>query len=273
MAADYTSFVRLSCDLILYRVMWLFNIPSHNLARTISIQGGFHIHYRLNRGDIWAIYEVWMCGAYQLPFSVQPGTLVDLGANIGLTSLWYAKTLGFKSIIAVEPSEGNAAIARLNMVDNAISARVIGAAVGSRDGGAIFREYNWSTYNEMAFSSDVPRPLVNGLRLVRESPVPVISLETIIAELDFNDRISLLKLDIEGSEQELISRNPSWLSRVDAMVVEFHPPRADVNKLLYILKTAGLEHIPPSEKFPMHSFVRPSSTAHSPRRIALTAGE
>ena len=37
------------------------------------------------------------------------------------------------------------------------------------------------------------------------------------------DRVDLLKIDIEGTEQELLGRNNEWLQRVGAIVLEIHP--------------------------------------------------
>ena len=50
------------------------------------------------------------------------------------------------------------------------------------------------------------------------------------------DRAGLLKCDVEGSEAEIFADCGEWLSRVDAAVVETHPPHnaaallADVEK-------------------------------------------
>lgn len=254
--ADRRSFVRLACDLILYRLMRFARLPRQNGMRSIDLRTGGRLNYRLNRGDIWAIYEIWICGAYRLPFPVGTDSILDLGANIGLTSLWYAANLRPRNIIAVEASPGNAAVIKRNFADNRIEGTVIVTAVGPVDGEAVFREYNWSTYNEVVFGQGEARALSDGLRLIRESPIRVTSVGTILAALPPGDRISLAKIDIEGTEQALFTGDISWLNCIDAIVVEFHPPRANMPILLEILRKAGFRHIPPSHKFPMHSFTR-----------------
>ena len=47
--------------------------------------------YRLHKGDLHGVPEVRFDEAYRLPFDDPSGTFPNLGANIGLTSIWLAK--------------------------------------------------------------------------------------------------------------------------------------------------------------------------------------
>ncbi len=261
---DYKSFTRLSVDLALYRMMRYIPMLGRNRPRTLNLPKKIQLCYRLNRGDIWTIYEVWMQRAYRLPFQVGPGALIDLGSNIGLTSLWYDKNIGFSQIIAIEPSAENAEIARRNFSNNRLAGEVVRAAIGPIDGEATLYEYNRSTNNELVFTARHEARIENGLRLVRRSSVPVLSLEKVLGLLPPSERVSLLKMDIEGSEQELLTGNTAWLDRVDAIVAEFHPPRAEVERLCQILEHRGLHYIPPNSSCPLHSFIRNCAQQNEP---------
>src|SRR5438105_3774582 len=85
------SFFRLASDLALARLIPYVRLPNINRTRRIRVPGGIEIVYRLNRGDIQSIREVWLDEAYKLPINQRLKFMVDLGANIGLTSLWLAK--------------------------------------------------------------------------------------------------------------------------------------------------------------------------------------
>ena len=74
----------------------------------LRLRGGVTITYRFNKGDIWSVREVWLFECYRPPFEIAIDHVLDLGANIGLTSLWLAKRYGCGRIIAVEPSAANA---------------------------------------------------------------------------------------------------------------------------------------------------------------------
>ncbi len=52
------------------------------------------------------------------------------------------------------------------------------------------------------------------------------------------DRVSLLKIDIEGSEFALF-KQPEWLDRVDALCMEIHPEWGQVQSVLNTLRAKG----------------------------------
>jgi hypothetical protein len=102
------SFARLVVDCCLYRLMRLADPPGAGRCRRIDIKGAGTVTYRLNRGDIQSIREVLMEDGYELPFAATVRVVVDLGANIGLTTLWLSRHHPVHTCVAVEPSPGNA---------------------------------------------------------------------------------------------------------------------------------------------------------------------
>src|SRR5947208_185064 len=108
------SFFRLARDLALSRLIPYVRFPSINHARCIRVTGGVKISYRLNRGDIQSIREVWLEEAYKLPVNMRPKIVVDLGANIGLTSLCLARRYGCDEIIAIQPDMEHTRVTRQN---------------------------------------------------------------------------------------------------------------------------------------------------------------
>src|SRR5437870_1736500 len=90
--ANITSFIRLSVDLLLCRRPLLGLIPTKlmNKERSIQMRGGIKLTYRLNKGDIWSLREIWLFECYKFPADIHPQRILDLGANIGLTSVWLA---------------------------------------------------------------------------------------------------------------------------------------------------------------------------------------
>jgi hypothetical protein len=53
----------------------------------IRLHGGNQVCYRLDKGDLHSIRDVWFDEAYRLPFDDPSGTLLDPGTNIGVTSV------------------------------------------------------------------------------------------------------------------------------------------------------------------------------------------
>ncbi|WP_026734485.1 FkbM family methyltransferase [Fischerella sp. PCC 9605] len=254
LAGDFSSRLRLVSDLVLYRILKVIDLKSRNQERTIRCSNGLVLTYRLNRGDIQSIREVWLDDAYRLPFSLKPGLVVDLGANIGLTSLWLHQQYGCDKIIAIEPNPSNAQLVRKNLINNKINATVIEAAIGPTDGVVTF---------ESSQDSNMGRVAVNGEQATTGEQVKMISMTTLLAELPHDQEVDLVKLDIEGGEQQLLSGNLSWLKRVKAIIAEFHPEVVDYPGLIKTIQQQEFQYIPAHtlDHDNMDAFVRESIAA------------
>jgi len=231
LAADPRSFTRFATDVFLSRLDRLVPLPNRNRDRMIRIKGGIKMHYRLNRGDMQSIREVWMDECYRLPFDLTPDRLVDLGANIGLTSLWFARRYGC-AVVAVEPSPDNARLTRLNLEQNQVRAEVIEAAVGPHDGKALFEDAGDSNLGHLNASG-------GGREVV------VVSMETVLRKLPAGAEADLVKMDIEGGEGPLLRENLGWLGRVRSIIAEFHPELIDYPAVIRTIEGQGFRYFPP----------------------------
>lgn len=233
-AADPISFMRYSADLFLLRLK-----PS-NRERLIRLQGDISFTYRLNRGDMQSIREVWLDEAYRLPFT-PCSVLIDLGGNIGLASLWLAKKYGYSAVILVEPSPDNAHLARVNLNNNHIHAEVVEAAVGPTDGTAFFEE---SAMSNMGHVADEGKQVV------------MVSMATLLARSPHTPVD--LKMDIEGGEDVLLQGDLAWLNHVNGIIAEFHPEVIDYPRAITTIERAGFKYIPAgtAHKDSMDSFVK-----------------
>jgi FkbM family methyltransferase len=236
-AADLPSALRMGWDLATFRLLEAVWTPSGKLRR-VRIRPDIQLSYRQNKGDIYSIHEIWFEESYRLPVELQPRVLVDIGANIGMTSLWLAKHYGCERIIAVEPSAGNAAVARANFANNGIAAEVFEAAAGSRDGNAKFYEVSSSTNGRLVFD-DEEQPV--GVKAA--VPVRIVSMVSVLRSLPPETPVDLMKIDIEGGEQALLTADVSWLARVKALLIEFHPSLVEYARLVGILEQSGLRRV------------------------------
>jgi FkbM family methyltransferase len=233
---------RLILDFALSRLIVLLPASRRNRPRQVRLRGDIHIRYRLNKGDLHAIREIWFQECYRLPFSDPAGVLLDLGANIGMTSLWLAKKYPLTHVIAVEPDPANAALARQNLAANGIAANVLEAAIGPADGSGRFAASEHSISGKMSEEG---------------VPVPVVSVGTIIQKFAVRN-FALVKIDIEGGEQPLFDGAADWLQHVDAIIIEFHPEIVDYPRLTKFVSSQGFRYIPANSSFPDNAdcFVR-----------------
>lgn len=242
-AYDISSKFRLAGDFAMLRVYRLIKAAPSNHSRRVRVKGGIWLNYRFNEGDLQGIREVWLDGCYRVPPQVQPETLVDLGGNIGLTSLWYASRFSIKNLVVVEPDASNAALIRRNMQDNGISATVIEAAVGPQDGTVFFLTHQHSNVGHVLAADAMAEQSEAGVR------VPMVSMSTVLANIPKGATIDLLKMDIEGGETTLISGELEWLERVRFIIAELHPPIVDVNAIVTAIEAKGLRHLAPGSVF------------------------
>lgn len=203
-----------------------------NAVRTITLRPNLSLSYRLNKGDMQSLREVFLEEQHQLPRQIKRETLVDLGGNIGLSTLWLMSRYGCKKGICVEPSSDNADIIGLNIVNNNLPVELVRAAVGPMDGEVLFEA------NE---ASNIGRVGHSGVQ------VPMVSMNTILCMLPPGSFIDILKIDIEGGETALLTQGDrTWLYRVKEIVIEMHLPIVDRDFLIKCLTEFGFTYFSPN---------------------------
>ncbi|HUY20585.1 MAG TPA: FkbM family methyltransferase [Candidatus Binataceae bacterium] len=176
----------------------------------------------LRSSDFSGMREMYARGVYfVLPdFRVRPGdTVVDLGANVGLFTLLAAR-IG-ASAIAVEAQSEFLGEIQANLARNNCHATVLLGLVGAESG-------------------VVSRPGgLSGGSHYKDEP-PRIELNELFA-LQHVKQVNFLKIDIEGSEYALFSKNTEWLSRVDKIAMEVHPGFGRLSTITESLSNHGFE--------------------------------
>lgn len=198
--------------------------------------------YRFNRGDMQSLREVLIQESYECKLPETPRTVLDLGANIGLMSVWLARRFQLGEcvsapappcqLLAVEPVPANAAVAATNLQLNKVRGEVVCAAVGQQSGEAWF---------EARAESNLGCLVSMGGGVTGHLQVPVIGIRHLLGRFP-GGVVDLVKMDIEGGEAELLGRDTDWLSKVRMLMVEWHDERADSRPLLKNLEDAGFRH-------------------------------
>lgn len=168
------------------------------------------IPLRCNGVDCSILSEIFLDGMYDVERD-DVRTILDLGANIGLSTLYLSIRHPGAAIASVEPMTANVKMLRQTIALNALDARVVAAAIGTHDGIA-----------ELALSA-VPtvHSLVPGSAGLKTVSVPQISVPSVMATLGWTG-IDLLKIDIEGYEKTLFGGDAGWLASTMFIVGEAH---------------------------------------------------
>jgi len=153
----------------------------------------------------------WVRAAYDAALAAgETPLIVDCGANIGLSALYYAQHLPKARIIGIEPAEDNVLVARKNTAHNP-RIEIIQAAVHDRVG---------------ALQIANPDAEKFAYRTVEAPPGARGSIEAVtIGQLmqRYGARRNLIvKVDIEGAEHTLFRSGTEWLDQTDLLTVETH---------------------------------------------------
>lgn len=196
-------------------------LPFRSRVCRVRVRGLDHdLALRLGTSDGDVVEEIFGAGEYRgvidsLPAS--PRTIVDLGANIGVSLSYWHQHFPAARLIAVEPDEANFRLCEFNAALGGYARRltafracVAGTArqvTLERSGGA------WGiTLRERDEGID------DGT-LVSAMTVP-----ELLHQANVHGDIDLLKCDIEGAEREVFATAEAWLPRVAHLVIELHAP-------------------------------------------------
>lgn len=178
----------------------------------IKVKGYKNDFYlRSKSSDIPTFYQCIFDEEYDIDFRFEPKIIVDLGANIGLTTVFFKSKYPDARIIAVEPEQSNYEMLLKNTSDLSDVQTVKGGAWNKKT----FLEIEDKGHGHYGY-------MVKEVEEPSASSIQAWSIESLMNEFDLQ-HIDVLKIDIEGSEKELFENNTEfWLPKVKVLIVETH---------------------------------------------------
>lgn len=166
---------------------------------------------RLNTTDIQAYKEIILRDEYHLMLRKSPKVIIDAGANIGLTAIYFASRYPDAKIYSIEPEPSNFELLVKN-TEHYQNIFPIHAALWNEDVPIQVVDCGLGHWGFQTATSDGVSSL---------SQVPGLTLRTIMADRGI-DYIDLLKIDVEGAEKEVFKGSPEWIDKVGVLIVELH---------------------------------------------------
>jgi FkbM family methyltransferase len=191
---------------------WL--LTGGRLSETVRVRlvpDGIDVWLRPGVTDMVTLAQVWGWRQYDLPIT-SPATVIDGGANIGLSALFFAFRWPNSQIVAVEPDPGNFALLERNL-GSVRNVRAVRAALWESSSDSLVLLNPGAPPNE--YRVEYGQGDVRGMTVAE------------LCQAEGWARIGVLKLDIEGAEVEVLRSSSAWIDRVDVLVVELHD---DINK-------------------------------------------
>jgi FkbM family methyltransferase len=202
-----------------------FQVAQDEGKNTILVDTG-QVRLWLDGADVtFIVEEVFGTLEYGALLS-EPAIVIDVGANVATTALYFAKEQTVKRVISFEPFSEAIKRAERNLSLNpgiASKIEIRRYALGAFTGTAYLEvDPKLSTINKIAGpSSNQPE---SNHQIVVEIRDAETELQSVLAQTDKNDRI-VLKMDCEGSEKEIFQRlSGETLSRFELMLIEWHHP-------------------------------------------------
>jgi FkbM family methyltransferase len=128
--------------------------------------------------------------------------VVDAGANVGASAIWFSNRYPKAKVVAVEPDPGNFAVLADNVRGHPMI-EPVQAAIGA-ERGFVTVDPMWAGW---------------AARTTRaEQGVPIVTVE----DCSKGGKLFFAKIDIEGFEKDLFASNTEWIDEAFVVAVEPH---------------------------------------------------
>ena len=173
------------------------------------------VEARARTSDRWVFRQIFLEREYSCLDDVrEPGLVVDCGANVGYSAAYFLARFPTCRVIAVEPDPANFEQLRRNVRPFGDRCTPVHAAVWSHPGDLVVRDAGYRGGGSWAMQ--VAERAEAGTR------VRGVDIGTLLDDSG-HERISILKIDVEGAEAEIFSSGyEGWIDRVDNLVIELH---------------------------------------------------
>jgi FkbM family methyltransferase len=223
------------------------SLPKGQLVGLRAPQVGT-VFCRAHTSDLGVFRQIFIDREYRCLDDVrEPGLIIDCGANVGYASAYFLARYPQARLIAVEPDAGNFAVLRDNLAAYSNRTTLIQSGVWSSETGLVMSEDKFADGREWSYTVRPNKP--------GEAPtMHAVDIGGLLNKSGF-DRISILKIDIEGSEREVFRHNyQAWIGKVDRLVIELHGADCEA-ALMQALGSCAVE-ISRCEELTVCSFMR-----------------
>ncbi len=168
---------------------------------------------RPNQDDPILLRNIFEAEEYRLPIeNFNPKFIIDCGANVGYSVVYFANVYPKAKIIAVEPEEVNFKMLEGNATFYDQVTCIRSAIWDKETYIRVVDDYNSTAgFTTVETTADDPQAL------------KTTSIGRLLEGSSF-DRIDLLKIDIEGAEKEVFEADDvhDWLSKTAVIAIELH---------------------------------------------------
>lgn len=220
-------------------------------VRLLHVRVGNHIipvHVRAATYDTQRARMI-LCdeSEYRLPERIghrSPEVIFDIGANIGMTTLYFAAMFPKARIVCFEPLPENLALLEQNVAPLGDRVTIIPKGLGKCEGSF--------TYQMSDDPANFGGGTFHGVSCDRSRTIelPVTTISRVCDQLEIH-QVDLIKIDTEGAEWSILDSTPTWLlERCHTIIGELHGVN-DLDVLQLLERTHRLGY---SKRIDRHAF-------------------
>jgi len=190
------------------RTQYIFDSENFNLIRvTTPTLQDFGILLQIFHFEFYKIENSWKTIIEKIHgiSNNQEITILDLGANIGLSALYFSLTFPKATIVLVEISQRNITLAK----ENTLGRHCVYLY------GAISNKKTRANLVDPGLGPDAFR-----VELSSDGSLDTFTVAEILN--DFKSNPYLIKIDIEGSESMLFESHTEWIDKFPLIIIELH---------------------------------------------------
>jgi FkbM family methyltransferase len=214
-----------------FKVFFLKRYDSKNRIANIL---GFKLKFLSCLELSFLFREIFLDNEYYFVCGNDSPYIIDCGSNIGMSILYFKVLYPHSRIVAFEPGEETYSCLEENVKNNRLNSVALHKAALSSKEGTIELYYDQDNVSSLRTSTKKER-----------MPKQRRTVEAMLLSKYIHEDVDFLKIDIEGSELEVIEElsNAKKLRYVKQMVIEYHhhiARESDVfSRMLMLLEDAG----------------------------------
>lgn len=174
---------------------------------------GEKIHIRTATPDLNVAVSSLVDGEYAAIQCENARVIIDAGANIGTSSIFFARKFPQATIYAIEPEQGNfdLLVKNTGAFKNIVPIRA--AIWGSNETREV--QSRMTGHWGYTVAETTNRTQSTG------QEIQCITMASLIEQYEIAE-ISILKMDIEGGEKAVLETSAAWLDKVRIITIELH---------------------------------------------------
>jgi FkbM family methyltransferase len=178
------------------------------------------VYARYASSDLDVFEQIFVQQTYRCLLDVsKPKLILDCGANVGYSAVYFLNNFPAAHVVAIEPDSGNYSMCQKNLSAYGERVTLLRAGIWTHDAPLIVCRGQYRDGREWAVQ----------VRECQKEETPDVNgrdIGTVLRQTAFR-AIDILKIDIEGAERTVFAGSRTWLDQVRNIAIELHDPMCE----------------------------------------------